>query len=90
MELTIESQFTASEASVVSKIEMRCIDRQFCFASVSLFFVFMFVCLFEIRLLLVAVAHFGAHFVDQASLKLRDAPVSASQGLQLKAYATTV
>lgn len=46
LELTIESQFTASEASVVSKIEMRCIDRQFCFASVSLFFVFMFVCLF--------------------------------------------
>lgn len=89
MELTIESQFTASEASVVSKDRDE-VYRQtvlFCFG----FFVFCFyVCLFEIRLLLVAVTHFGTHFVDQASLKLRDAPVSASQGLQLKAYATTV
>jgi hypothetical protein len=31
----------------------------------------------------------GAHFVDQASLELRNLPASASQVLGLKAYATT-
>ena len=29
------------------------------------------------------------HFVDQAGLQLRDLPISASQGLGLKACATT-
>jgi hypothetical protein len=31
----------------------------------------------------------GSHFVDQAGLKLRNLPASASQVLGLKAYATT-
>jgi hypothetical protein len=31
----------------------------------------------------------GTHFVDQASLKLRNPPASASRVLGLKAYATT-
>jgi hypothetical protein len=59
----------------------------FCF-----FFVFcflFFVLFFRDRVSLYSPGCPGAHFVDQAGLKLRNPPVSASQVLGLKARATT-
>jgi hypothetical protein len=54
-------------------------------------FVFVVVCLFVFRdkVSLCSPGCPGTHFVDQAELKLRNPPASASQVLRLKAYATT-
>ena len=52
-------------------------------------FVCLFVCLFGDRVSLYRPGCPGTHFVDQAGLKLRNEPASASQGLGLKACATT-
>jgi hypothetical protein len=56
-----------------------------------LFFSFLFVCflLFRDRVSLCISGCSGTHFVDQAGLKLRNLPASASQVLGLKASATT-
>jgi hypothetical protein len=55
------------------------------------FFVFLFVCLFVFRdgVSLYSPGCPGTHFVDQAGLKLRNPPASASWVLGLKACATT-
>jgi hypothetical protein len=54
-------------------------------------FGFLFVCLFVLRdrISLCSPGCPGTHFVDQAGLKLRNLPASASQVLGLKACATT-
>jgi hypothetical protein len=53
-------------------------------------FVCLFVCLvFRDRVSLCSPGCPGTHFVDQAGLKLRNSPASASQVLGLKACATT-
>jgi hypothetical protein len=54
-----------------------------------LFFVVLFVCSFQDRVSLYSPGCLGTHFVDQAGLKLRNPPASASQGLGLKACTTT-
>jgi hypothetical protein len=46
-------------------------------------------CFFRDRVSLYSLACPGTHFVDQAGLKLRNQPASASQVLGLKACATT-
>ena len=51
--------------------------------------VFLFVCLFGDRVSLYSPGCPATHFVDQAGLKLRNLPASASQVLGLKACATT-
>jgi hypothetical protein len=51
-------------------------------------FVCLFVCLFRDRVSLCSPGCPGTHFVDQAVLKLRNLPASASQVLGLKACAT--
>jgi hypothetical protein len=48
-----------------------------------------FVCLFEDRVSLCSPGCPGTHSVDQAGLELRNLPASASQVLELKAWATT-
>jgi hypothetical protein len=55
----------------------------------SLTFVFVVVVVFRDRVSLCSCGCPGAHFVDQAGLKLRNPPASASQVLGLKACATT-
>jgi hypothetical protein len=51
---------------------------------------FLLACLFFKTGLLCNPGCHGTHFVDQAGLKLRNPPASASQVLGLKACATTV
>jgi hypothetical protein len=55
------------------------------------YFVCLFVCFcfFQDRVSLCSLGCPGTHFVDQAGLKLRNPPASASQMLGLKACATT-
>jgi hypothetical protein len=55
---------------------------------VSLFYLFSYF-VFRDRVSLYSLGCPGTHFVDQAGLKLRNPPVSASQVLGLKACATT-
>jgi hypothetical protein len=50
---------------------------------------FVFVFVFQDRVSLYSPGCPGAHSVDQAGLKLRNPPASASQVLGLKAHATT-
>jgi hypothetical protein len=47
------------------------------------------VVIFQDRVSLCSPGYPGTHYVDQAGLKLRDSPVSASQALGLKVCATT-
>jgi hypothetical protein len=64
-----------------------------CFVSVVVavvcLFCFVFVVVFQDRVSLYIPGCPGTHFVDQAGLKLRNMPASASQVLGLKACATT-
>jgi hypothetical protein len=55
---------------------------------VCLFFVCLFVCFFRDRVSLYSPGYPGTHFVDQAGLKLRNPPASASGVLGLKACTT--
>jgi hypothetical protein len=50
---------------------------------------FLFCFVFRDRVSLYCLGYPGTHSVDQAGLKLRNSPVSASQVLGLKAFATT-
>jgi hypothetical protein len=50
---------------------------------------FFFFLVFRDRVSLCSPGCPGTHFVDQAGLELRNPPASASQGLGLKACATT-
>ena len=50
---------------------------------------FFFFLVFQDRVSLYSPGYPGTHFVDQAGLKLRNPPASASQVLELKACATT-
>jgi hypothetical protein len=61
------------------------------FFFLSFFLIFLFVCffVFQDRVSLYSPGCSGTHFVDQAGLKLRNTPVSASQVLGLKACTTT-
>jgi hypothetical protein len=59
----------------------------FCF--LFCLFVCLFVCFFRDRVSLCSPGYPGTHSVDQAGLKLRNLPASASQVLGLKACATT-
>jgi hypothetical protein len=52
-------------------------------------FVFVFVFVFPDRVSLYSLGCHGSHFVDQAGLKLRNPPASASWVLGLKAYTLT-
>jgi hypothetical protein len=62
----------------------------FWLSSWTLFFLFCFVfCFFGDRVSLYSSGCPGTHSVDQAGLKLRNPPASASRVLGLKAYATT-
>jgi hypothetical protein len=62
-----------------------------CGAFFCLFFVFCFLLLlfFQDRVSLDSPGCPGTHSIDQAGLELRNLPASASQGLGLKACATT-
>jgi hypothetical protein len=53
------------------------------------FFVLFLFCFFRDRVSLFSPGCPGTHFVDQAGLKLRNPPASASRVLGLKACATT-
>jgi hypothetical protein len=57
--------------------------------SLSLFFLFCFVCFFQDRVSLYSPGCPGTHSVDQAGLKLRNPPASASQVLGSKSCTTT-
>jgi hypothetical protein len=59
----------------------------FCLFFVFVLFVFVFV--FQDRVFLCSPGCPGTHFVDQAGLKLRNPPASASQVLESKVCATT-
>jgi hypothetical protein len=50
---------------------------------------FLFFWFFETGFLCIALAVLGTHFVDQAGLKFRNPPASASRVLGLKALVTT-
>jgi hypothetical protein len=52
-------------------------------------FIYLFIEFFRDRVSLCSPGCPGTHSVDQAGLKLRNPPASASQVLGLKAYATT-
>jgi hypothetical protein len=54
-----------------------------------MFFVVFFVVVFRDRVSLYSLGCPGTHSVDQAGLKLRNSPASASQVLELKACTTT-
>jgi hypothetical protein len=76
------------------QIPLSCVLRpSFYFSSFLLFLfcfvLFLFVCLFPDRVSLCNPGRPGTHSVDQAGLELRNPPVSASQVLGLKAWATT-
>jgi hypothetical protein len=58
--------------------------------SERLLLVFVFVSVFQDRVSLYIPGCLGTHFVDQASLELRNLPVSASRVLGLKVCATTL
>jgi hypothetical protein len=60
----------------------------FCFFVVVVFLFFFFL-VFRDRVSLCSPGCSGAHFVDQAGLKLRNPPASASRVLGLKVCATT-
>ena len=59
------------------------------FFCILLFFVLVFVFVFRDTVSLCSPGCPGTHFVDQAGLKLRNTPASASQVLGLKACDTT-
>jgi hypothetical protein len=62
----------------------------FLFFVLGFFFFFFFFLVFEVGFLCIALAVLElTHFVDQAGLKLRNPPASASKMLGLKACATT-
>jgi hypothetical protein len=64
--------------------------RHHCSALLYFFFVCLFLFLFfETGFLCVALSCPGTHFVDQAGLKLRNPPASASQVLGLKSCSIT-
>jgi hypothetical protein len=63
--------------------------QDFSFLFFLFLFLFLFVCLFVCFRDRVSLYSPGTHFVDQAGLKLRNPPASASQVLGLKACATT-
>jgi hypothetical protein len=69
-----------------ANITMPSIFLVFVFVGVFLLFVCLF---FQVRVSLYSPGCPGTHFVDQAGLKLRNPPASASQVLGLKACATT-
>jgi hypothetical protein len=55
----------------------------------TLYLALFFFLVFQDRVSLCSLGYPGTHFVDQASLELRNPPASASQVLGLKACATT-
>jgi hypothetical protein len=65
------------------------LSSHFVFVSVFFFFCFVLFFVFWDRVSLYSPGCPGTHFVDQAGLKLRNPPVSASRVLGLKACATT-
>jgi hypothetical protein len=65
------------------------IDSKYLFQKVKSLFLFVcFVLFYQNRVFLYSTGCPGTHFVDQAGLKLRNPPASASQVLGLKVCAT--
>ena len=83
------SAFHVLELNNFATISCSELDFFFSFYFFSFFFFFFFFGFFETGFLCVALAGSpGTHFVDQAGLKLRNPPASASRVLELKACAT--
>jgi len=77
-------EMTGEDVAVVSRKKITTVSF---FSFFFLFFFLFFV--FRDRVSLYSPGCPGTHFVDQAGLKLRNPPASASQVLGLKACATT-